>query len=289
MRATIPQTTLQKAGITTLTVGQLSVGPVQIGRLALDDFHLGLSVGTAVLTNFRVTLTLHLSLDWSVGVHIPFDGTPSWNGTIDLGSPSVTVPLHDVVVPGITNLDVDVQHLAAGPVTANATPLTNLTLGTAVAETIRAQNITLPGQGFSIAGLALNGAQLTDASVPTVSIGEIDVGRVHGEALPMGTLTLANVGLPAAAVNDVVSQGIDADAVGPTHDLHADAGVLELTLHITPEARGQIDQLTLSGVSASANIASIQLEDVVAPYELLNLKLSDIGIEQIAIPALGVS
>jgi hypothetical protein len=122
-----------------------------------------------------------------------------------------------------------------------------------------------------------------------VSIGEIDVGRVHGEALPMGTLTLANVGLPAAAVNDVVSQGIDADAVGPTHDLHADAGVLEITLHITPEARGQIDQLTLSGVSASANIASIQLENVVAPYELLNLKLSDIGIEQIAIPALGVS
>jgi hypothetical protein len=224
-----------------------------------------------------------------VGVHIPLDGTPSWSGTINLGSPSITIPLHDVTIPGLSNINVDVAQFSAGPISATANPLTNLTLGSAVAEQLRAQNITIPAQGFSIAGLGLVGGRVSDINLPAVSIDEVDIGRVHGEALPMGTLTLANVGLPASAVNNVASQGINVDAVGPTHDIVADAGVLRITLHITPEARAQMDQFTLTGLSAAASIASIQLQNVVAPYELLNLKLADIGIEQIVIPALGVS
>jgi hypothetical protein len=289
VRATIPQTTSQKAGVTTVSVGQLAIGPVQIGRLSVTDFHVGLSTGTAALRNFRVTLTLHLSLDWWVGVKIPFDGSPHWSGTIDLGSPSVTIPLGNCTVPGLQNLSIDVDHLAAGPVVATATPLTNLTLGTAVAEQIRAQNITVPAQGFAIAGLALTGARANDINIPAVAIGEVDIARVQGEALPMGTLSLANIGLPSAAVNDIASQGITADATGAVHELHADAGVLRITLRITPQARGEIEQLTLTGLTASASIAAIELQNVVAPYELLNLKLSDLGLEQITIPALGVS
>lgn len=289
MRATIPQTTLQKAGVTTLSVGQLSVGPVQIGDFSIENFHLGLTVGTAVLRNLRVTLTLHLSLDWWVGVRVPLDGTQAWSGTVALGSPSITIPLHDVTIPGLTGLDVDVAQFGAGPISATTNPLTNLSLGTAVAEQLRAQNITIPAQGFAIAGLGLTGARASDISLPAISIDAVDIARVHGEALPMGTLTLANIGLPAVAVNDAANQGIDVDAVGPTHDIVADAGVLRIALHITPEAQAQLDRFTLTGLSASASIASLELQNVVAPHELLNLKLADIGIEQIAIPALGVS
>jgi hypothetical protein len=289
VRATIPQTTVQRIGITTIAVGQVAVGPIQIGRLEVSDFHLGLTSSKVFLENFRITLTLRLSLDWEVRIHIPFDGTPSWNGTIDLGSPSVTIPLHDVTIPGLQNLTIDVDSLAAGPITAKADPITNLTLGSAVAEQLRAQQAVLPAQGFSIAGLGLTAIRADGVTVPAAVVDVVDIARVHGEALPFAGITLANLALPAGAVQDIQSQGIDTAATGVTHGIHADVGVLEITLNVTPEARGQIDRLAIAGITASSTIGSIQLRNVVAPYELLNLRLSDLGIDQIAIPALGVS
>jgi hypothetical protein len=289
VRATIPQATVERAGITTISVGRVAVGPIQIGRLQLSDLHLGLTAGKVALQNLRVTLTLHLSLDWKVSIHIPFDGTPSWNGTIDLGSPTVTIPFHDVTIPWLENLTVDVDSIAVGPVTATADPIAGITLGTAVAERIRAQQTVIPAQGFSIAGLGLTGVRADGVTVPAVSVDAVDVDRLHGEALPFAGITLANLALPASAVQDVSSQGIDTTATGVTHALHADAGLLEITLNITPEARGQIDSLTIAGITATSSIGSLELHDVVAPYELLNLHLADLGIEQIAVPALGVS
>ena len=289
MRATIPQTTAHKAGVTSLSVGQLSIGPVQIGRLSVSDFHVGVTTSKVMLRNFRITVTVHLSLDWWVGVKIPFDGSPSWSGTIDLGAPDVTLSLGDVQVPALQNLDIDIEQLTAGPIAATASPLTNLSLGTAVAEQIRAQNLTVPAQGFAIAGLALAGARASDISIPAVSVDSVDIGRVHGEALPMGTLSLADIGLPSASVQDVQSDKIVVDGTAQEYVMHCDAGLLRIALHLTPQARGEIDHLALTGLSASASIAAIELQNVVAPYELLNLKLSDVGLEQITIPALGVS
>jgi hypothetical protein len=289
VRAVIPQMTVQQAGMTAISVGHVGIGPIQIGQLALTNFHVGMSSGTVSLQNFRVTLTLHIALDWSVSVQIPFDGSAGWSGTINFGSPSLTIPLGNVTVPGLQNFSIDVSSLSAGPLSATTAPLTNFQLGSAIAEQIRADNTVVPAQGFTIAGLGLTSMRADGVTVPAASIDDVTIGRVHGGALPLGQMTIGSVAMPAAAVSQIASQALDVRATGPGFAFHADAGILDVTLRITPVARGRIDRMTISGLNAQASIGSIELQNVVAPYEMLNIKLSQVGIDQIAIPTLGVS
>lgn len=67
-----------------------------------------------------------------------------------------------------------------------------------------------------------------------------------------------------------------------------DVGVLDVTLRVTPGARLQADQLRLSGVRSSAAVGSIELRDVVLPYEVLDLTLSQIGLEALELPKIEV-
>jgi hypothetical protein len=74
-----------------------------------------------------------------------------------------------------------------------------------------------------------------------------------------------------------------------TKGLHADLGILEITLSVTTTARFQIDELRVENIKAASRIGAIELTDVVLPYEVFNLTLSQIGIETIEIPQLEVS
>ena len=125
--------------------------------------------------------------------------------------------------------------------------------------------------------------------MPGANVEDVTIGRVQGEALPMGSLTLTNLNLPPATVSDIRSENIDVRAVQVGKVFHADLGILELSLTVTPEARGQIEQLLIGKVTASTTIGRIEMTDVVAPYEFLNLTLSQIGIETIEIPTLSVA
>jgi hypothetical protein len=289
MLATIPDTTVNRAGINSIAVGQVGIGPIRIGQLTVRNLNLRMSTGAIELRNFRVTVSLRLALVWKVCVGIPFDGSKCWDGTINLGEPSVTVPLGDVRIPGLQTFDINMGQLSVSNLTATSSPLNNLRIGTAVAEQIRARNTTVPAQGFQVAGLGLNAVRMDGVGVPAVRVEEVAVARVKGEALPLGGLTLANLALPATAVGDIASTALDVRATAVRHDIVADAGLLDITLQITPTARARMDRFSISGLNASGSIGSIEIRDAVAPYELLNLTLSQIGIESIDIPTIGVS
>ncbi len=68
-----------------------------------------------------------------------------------------------------------------------------------------------------------------------------------------------------------------------------DLGVLTVQLKISPSASAHVNRLLLTGVKASANVGTIEVRDVTLPYEALNLTLSDLGIETIEIPTIGVA
>lgn len=289
MKATVPSTTIQRAGVDSIAVGQVTVGPIHIDRLALTNFHMGMSTGQVRLRNFRVSVELSLSLDWWVGVHVPFDGNVGGSGTIDLGSPTITIPLGDVTVPGLQQFSIDLASLNIPNLSAASIPISNLHLGGAVAEQIQAHNLTLPSQGFTIAGLGLGSATIDGVQVPAASGDTVTIGRVHGDLLPLGQFSLSNLALPSASVGDVASGPASASAVGPVYTATADAGILRVTLTVTPHATAAMDELHLSGLQASGSIGNVELTNVVAPYELLNLTLSQIGIETITIPTLAIS
>jgi hypothetical protein len=289
LKVIAPQTDVQQVGMQSISVGQVAIGPIQIGTLSIDNFHLGMSSGQVQLHNFRVTVDIAIKLEWWVGVHVPFDGTISDSGTIDFGEPSFTFAFGDVTIPGVQDFSVDIAKLDLSNLTATSSPITNLQLGAAVAEQIQAKNLTLPTQGFSIAGLGLASASMNGLQVPTAAVDQVGVGRVHGEALPLSSILLSNIGIPTVGVGDVTSGQLNVSATTDEYCVSADLGILRVTLCLTPGASARIDQLHISGLHASGSVGRVELNNVVAPYEMLNLTLSQVGINNINIPAVGVS
>lgn len=288
MRTTIPDATIQRSGVGTVSVGQVGIGPITIGQLVLTDLALSTAADSAFLRNFVVTVTYTMRLDWHL--HIDFPGHPiDEAGSEDLDSPSFAVGFGDIRVPGLENLKIDIASLSANNVAATANPVANLQLGSAVAEQIRARNLQLPAQGFSIAGLGIGGLNVGGFGVPAASLDSLTIGRLHGDAFPLGQMALANLALPSAAIADIVGQGVDATATPKPKAFHLDLGCLDLTLKVNPQAQAHIDQLMIHNVTASTSIGKIELRNVVAPYELLNLSLAQVGIDTITVPSVAIA
>jgi hypothetical protein len=92
--------------------------------------------------------------------------------------------------------------------------------------------------------------------------------------LPFLKEGLQFIPLPQARIPDLKSSNIDATSNPATKGLHADLGILEITLSVTTTARFQIDGLRVENIKASG-IGAIELTDVVLPYEVFDLTLSN--------------
>jgi hypothetical protein len=288
MQTTIPEADIQRSGVGTVSVGSVGIGPIQIGHLVLTNLQLNTAAAGAELRNFRVTITHHMTLDWHLHIEIPGHVIDD-SGTEDLGTPTFACNFGNLHVPGLENIRLDIASLSADNIAATANALSNLQLGAAVAEQIQARNLKLPAQGFTIAGLGIGGLRLGGFGVPAATLDTVTVGRVHGDAFPTSDMTLNNLALPSASVADIVSQGIDGVATPFGKAYHLDLGCLDLVLKIKPRAEAQIDQLTINGLTASTSIGTIELHNIVAPYELLNLTLSQIGIDTVQVPSVAIA
>jgi hypothetical protein len=288
MQTTIAEADIQRSGVGTVSVGSVGIGPIQIGQLVLTNLELNTTTAGAELRNFRVTISHHMTLDWHLHIELPGHVIDD-SGTEDLGTPTFACNFGNLHVPGLENIKLDIASLSADNIAATANALSNLQLGAAVAEQIQARNLKLPAQGFTIAGLGIGGLRLGGFGVPAASLDTVTIGRVHGDAFPTSDMTLNNLALPSASVADIVSQGIDGVATPLGKAYHLDLGCLDLLLKIKPRAEAQIDQLTINGLTASTSIGTIELHNVVAPYELLNLTLSQIGIDTVQVPSVAIA
>ncbi len=287
MFTTIAEADIKQSAVGSIKVGQIAIGPVKIGQLVITGFELNAATGGAWLRNFRVLISYEMSLDWRLRLLAPGAAFED-SGTVDLGIQNFEVPFGDVKLPGLENLRIALASLTADNLAAAAAPTGNIELGMATVQDIKAQSIKLPVQGFSIAGLGLGGAKINGAGVPAATIDSVTIGKLQGNAAPLGELALANLALPSASAGDITSQGIDVSAVPRPKALHIDLGNLDLTLKISPKAEAKIDQLLIHNVSAGASIGKIALHNVVAPYELLNLTLAQLGIDTISIPQIAI-
>src|SRR5579859_2307998 len=147
MLTTISEADIQRSSIGTVNVGQVGIGPVTIGQLVVTDLAVNTAADRAFLRNFVVTVTYTMKLDWRLHIDLPGNVIDD-SGTEDLDSPTFIVGFGDIRVPGLENLKIDIASLSLDNVAATADPVANLQLGAAVAEQIKARNLTLPSQGF---------------------------------------------------------------------------------------------------------------------------------------------
>ena len=288
MLTTISEADIQHSGVGTISVGQIGIGPIQIGQLVVTNFELNTAADGAFLHNLVVTVTYTMRLDWHLHIDLP-GKTIDDSGSEDLDSPQFIIGFGDIRIPGLENLKIDIASLTANSVAATSDPVTNVQLGAAAAEQIQAKNLKLPSQGFSLVGLGIGALNVGGFSAPAASADSVAIGRIHGDAFPLGQMAISNLGFPSASIADISSQGASATATPKPKAFHLDLGCLDLTLRVNPTAQASVDQLIIRNVTASASIGKLEMHNVVAPYELLNLTLGQIGIDTLSVPTVAIA
>jgi hypothetical protein len=288
VRTVIPEAQIDRLTVGQISIGQLDAGPVQVGRLVLNDTRTTVRTGTAAFRDLRVQLELQLRLRWKVTVDLLFM-EKTWDGTIDLGVQKPVIDVGNLTLPGLRRLDLALASVAVEDLRADVGALQNLALGGATAEQVRIADVTAPLQDFTINGLGLGGVSLEGLGLPAASAGATTVARLTGQALPLGTVTIPAVELPAASAGRVVAGGLDATGVSNPFEISADTKLLDVTLELVPSSRLLAEELVLDDVEVSLGIGSVELHDVVLPYEVLGLTLSDIGVQTVDVPKIQVA
>lgn len=295
MKATVPNLRAARVSVGHVAVGQVAVGPISIGQLVLRDTKMAINSGQALMQGMRMTIKLKFVLSWRVQIPLPwpFDDIDVGGDDANLGAAQLTFAFPDTSIPSLTNINLTLPQITGANVTTTADPITGLALSSVVAENIAATTVSLPTAGFTLSGLGLGSAGIDGLGVPSTRIAGASVGRVKGAPLKLGALVLRGLALPSAAANNISSGPMDLPFVPqvqfrvPPSPL--DLGVLTVQLKISPSASAHVNRLLLTGVKASANVGTIEVRDVTLPYEALNLTLSDLGIETIEIPTIGVA
>ena len=295
MKIAVPETRIARSRVERVNVGEIRIGAVHIDQLLMSNVHVQTSTGLAQMRNVRLSLTLAFALEWRVGVKISMpDGIPDVNfsdsGTLDLGTLTLGIGFGNLTLPGLANLTFDIPSLPVNDVAAVIGPIKNLNLGAGLAEQIRAQNLVTPTPGFTLSGLGLGGVSASGLSIPDAAVETATIGRVTGGALPIPALRIPNLALPQASIPSMRSQNIDATANPIVSNLPGvDIGLLAVKLKVTTTAKFHVDELRIDNIKASAAIGEIALKNVVLPYEVLGVTLSQIGIEALEIPQVEVN
>jgi len=124
------------------------------------------------------------------------------------------------------------------------------------------------------------------AAIPSSSASRIPASRARAaeaalRAAAAGTQTTFHGYLAEAEVNRIV--GAASAAILPAGE---DFGLVPLE---AAAAGRQVDHLGIWDATASATVGQVVLHDVTLPYDVLNLTLSQIGINTVGIPLFNAS
>jgi hypothetical protein len=296
MQTVVPELTMNRATVARIAIGQLTLGRISVGELIATDLGVGVHSGRAELRDVHITVTLTFRLVWSLHVPMPWwvpDITIA-ESTADLGSAVVPFPFGDAEIPGLQDINLLIPELRAGGIVTDADSVLGLELTQVQAEGVRAFDVNLPTAGFQLAGLALTAANVNDVSVPAATVRGATIRSVQGAPVRVPTLRLRGLNLPAAAANDVGSGPLDltinrAEPFEIPPDPLSLGGVLKVQLRVDASARTRVAQMRLSGVTASAGARTIELRNVTVPYGAVEVTLSDLGLDVLEIPLVGVA
>ena len=198
MLAKLPQLSVNQANLQAVSIGQVGLGPISVGNLVLNNIDFSMSAAQGVLQNMSVTVTLRISVEWHVHVPLPA-GIPDIDvgDTYNLGSFGFSLPVGNVVIPGLNNLNFRVPSLTAQNLAVSASPV-SLQLANVVAEQVHAADVTLPANGFTIAGLSLTSLTGSGVGIPAATVGHATVQHIHGDPVQIPSFTLGGLQLPTA-------------------------------------------------------------------------------------------
>lgn len=299
MHVNIPALDVNQANLKTVDLGTVSIGPITVAELVIGNTDVTMAVKDMLLQDVTVKMSIHFTFEWNIHIGLP-DGIPDFDtgDTYDLGTLDIPpfglppIPIGDVIVPGLTNVNLHIPKITAQSMSVKASPLA-LHLEAATANQIHATNTTLPVGGFSIAGLSLTSVKGSAISVPDAKLDSATINHLHGTPIQVSTFELDSLNLPAMQVPHISSTApLEIPAQLPEYPIGFGTphkSLLSIILYVRPFAHMHVGHLEITDATASATIGSIALHNVTLPYDVLNLTLSQVGINTIQIPTFNVS
>lgn len=291
MKATVPQATVAQARVARVDVGRVTIGTITVGQLQVTNAKLGISAGQAQLHNVTVTIELDFKLKWRIGIDGPGPLDLNESGTNSLGGVDIPFALGDAEILALRNINLNIADLTAAQVKTNADPVSGIRLTGLAAEGVHASDVTVPSAGFEVPGLGLTALQLNAVDVPAATVGSAAVARLRGDPLSLPALRLTGLHLPAASAGDITSGALDIPVRrrDPIELPGLDIGFFAASLIIDSGARMHVDSMLMTGVRAGADVDAIVLRNVTLPFEAADITLSDLGIDTIDVPTIGVA
>jgi hypothetical protein len=266
----------------TLTVDRIELGQATVDRLVLQGLSASIHAGTTRLEDVRFLLELRLSVDW----WYDFGWLGSDSGTQSLGSMSFGLPLGNVLVPSLQDINLSVPSAVVHDVEAEIRPITGVDLGGARFRNLRIDDTTLPSAGFEVSGLQLGALTLSHVGFPASTSRRLTLG----DFMPNRPLTLPGaevrgIEIPAAQIPVVRSQGsVDIENAQATRrGVSLSFGIFGFTFWVRPVFDIHIGALTLNDVSAAAAIERLGIEGITTPVTIRGVTLGELQLEQLTI------
>lgn len=262
-----------------IDIDKVVLGEAHIDKVILEGTKAGIHSGSAFLQNVRVLLELKLSLDWWVDVWVYED-----SGTESLGSMSFRLPIGNVQVPSLEDIDLSIPSLSVDNLSADISPISNLDLKGGTFNELDARETKLPASGFQLNGLGLGNFSLSGVQVPKTTTKEATIDRFRPNSdITLPGAQISQIQIPSAVAGTIQSGPIDVDGVATRRGVGVNFGIFGVTFWVQPVAHINIDSLTLQDVSLSAAINQAKIENVTIPVDIRGIKLKDIEINQVEI------
>jgi hypothetical protein len=264
-------------------VDRIDVGEATIDKVTIDGFSSHVRCGAVLLRNVRAILELHFQVRWSYDL--------KWFGSDEgvktLGSKAKTVPLHDIRVPMLRDIALDVPTVDVTDVAAAVQPVTEVALGGVGFEGLAIDVARLPSSGFRVSGLGFRSVEIARIAVPDAGSAGVRIARFSPDApLRLPDVSASHIRIPEAEIPDVGSVepvslmdiGIEAFEA-PVFKI---GDFFKAVFVATPVLHLQIGELVLSDLSASASIDAVRVEGVTTPVEVRGVRVRDLALRGLA-------
>lgn len=279
---------IDRIGVASGRAESVHIGRVEIGDATVEAARVrGLSArvncGAALLRKVRAILEIHFEVRWSYD--LKWFGADS--GTKALGSKAKPIPLHDIRIPMLQDIAIDVPEAEVKDIEAEIQGIANLDLGGAGFENLAINNTRLPSGGFALSGLSYGELEIERFGAPTADSERLTVGRFTPDRpIEVPDVEVRGIAVPDIAVPDAASDGaislMDIDPedfeapVFKIGDLFKAIFVARPILHL------QIGELVLTELKASAAIEAIRVEGASAPVTVHSIELSGLQLDQLS-------
>lgn len=270
-------------------IERVEVGTASIESVAIEEFATRLRCGSALLRNVRAILELHFEVRWSYDLKL----LGSDQGTRTLGSNAKTIPLHDLRIPMLQDIAVEVPAVEVSDVAATVLPVAEIALAGARFEDVAVEGARLPSSGFRVAGLGFRSLEVERVAAADADSARVRIARfapdqplrlpdVQVESIQLPDIDIPDVSSPEpVSLMDIQTEPFEAPAF-KIGDLFKVVFVARPVLHL------QIGELVLSDLSASASIGAVQVNGVTTPVAVHGLELGGVTLNQISAGGISV-